>query len=53
MQKIIEIKARFGKSRAIIVVTEGYCCDCEGYCFQEADDKWTAIRAQALLPASS
>jgi len=34
-----------------------HCDDCDGYCFQEVDVKWTEIRAQAmlqfLLPPSS
>ena len=43
MQKIIQIQACLWK------VWSNHCSDCEGYCFQEVDDKWTAIRAQALL----
>jgi hypothetical protein len=43
MQKIIAIKSIIWK------VCTNHCGDCEGYCFQEVDVKWTEITAQALL----
>jgi hypothetical protein len=43
MQKIIKIKSMIWK------VWSNHCGDCEGYCFQQVDVKWTEITAQALL----
>ena len=51
MQKIIQFKALLWKAYS------NQCGDCEGYCFQEVDAKWSEIIAQAflqlLLPPSS
>jgi len=44
MQKIKKnLKALFWK------VWSNHCGDCEGYCFQKVDVKWTETGAQALL----